>query len=601
VTSHIDNTSTRKGFPFFDRLIITVRTCVIESINLRSATSHLTYRYIVSSPLNVPRTMKSLSIYYATVSTFLLFIRALQVCASTAPSDRFPFPSPSRSRSRSRSSSRSITAARKFAPGLVSSLRKTLDVSVATVKTRKLELQLPKLELPKLDLPSFSSTGFYYGITPDSLSANKRERDATPKKKRVDLQETATETLDELRSMRREMEALRREMQAMKRQMVGSEGDGFDGDLQQLESEKDSQDRASLSIIARHARQRHFEKISADVERWAEELLFEEAGEEDGWAEVQPNKVLGSVFNRGGRTKTYMKWMKDSRRKHADPNDSREYPCLKMYSTIDAPLEDVCLYLSQKDNMEEYNDLMLHQGDLEEITPHSKITWCQSYQILFLKPRVFTSFCSHRWLRDGTQVVINQACDHPDTPGKGVLPQGFALRSANFLSRDPDDPEKTRCAMVSHGNPGHDVPKWACKTIVNTMAPIEPFKLFHKVNQNVQRCRADLERRLEETEMVSAPNGPGGTSRRPAGLAQLGYACFWPQGGGVQEGGEDRLHRQQHSHSHNLSHSHGLSDGPTDTVRGDYLAAEEGMNMDTHDAPVGDREYRPTESAVPSP
>jgi hypothetical protein len=97
----------------------------------------------------------------------------------------------------------------------------------------------------------------------------------------------------------------------MKRQMVGSEGDGFDGDLQQLESEKDSQDRASLSIIARHARQRHFEKISADVERWAEELLFEEAGEEDGWAEVQPNKVLGSVFNRGGRTKTYMKWMRD--------------------------------------------------------------------------------------------------------------------------------------------------------------------------------------------------------------------------------------------------------------------------------------------------
>ena len=30
---------------------------------------------------------------------------------------------------------------------------------------------------------------------------------------------------------------------------------------------------------------------------------------------------------------------------------------------------------------------------------------------------------------------------------------------------------------------------------------------------------------------------PGGRSPRPAGMAQLGYACFWPNGGGVKEGG----------------------------------------------------------------
>ena len=30
---------------------------------------------------------------------------------------------------------------------------------------------------------------------------------------------------------------------------------------------------------------------------------------------------------------------------------------------------------------------------------------------------------------------------------------------------------------------------------------------------------------------------PGGRSPRPAGMAQLGYACFWPNGGGIKEGG----------------------------------------------------------------
>jgi hypothetical protein len=473
-------------------------------------------------------------------------------------------------------------------------------LEVAAVKTRKLEIQIPKLklDLPKLDLPSFSSTGFYYGITSDSLSK------ATPKKKRVDVGDTVLETLEELRSMRREMETLRREMQAMKKQIVGGEGD----DLEQKQSdlEGDSEGRTSLSLIARHARQRHFEKIAADVERWAEVLLFEEDGEEDGWSEVQPR----SIFYRDGRTKAYLKWMKDSRRKQADPNDDREYPCLKMFSTIDAPLEEVCLYLSQKEHMEEYNDVLLRHGDLEEITPHSKISWSQTYQVLFLKPRTCTSFVSHRWLRDGTQVVVNQACDHPDTPGKGELPQGYALRSANFISRDPDDPEKTRIAMLTHGHPGHDVPKWACKTAVNTMAPIEPFKFFHKVNQNVQRYRSELEQRLDEMDMEMISTPPGGPTRRPAGLAALGYACFWPQGGGQQEGG-DRLQRQRHQYQQ-PSRSNGLDDTVRD--RDDWAAEKEmdtdtntGTNTDTntYDAsenanPPVDRERTLIDTAVPS-
>jgi hypothetical protein len=541
--------------------------------------------------------MMFLSPYKVYTFLILLFIRATtSVCSASATSpppsasNRFPFHSktvarkfPQQSTSRTPNGFPQLMPARKQT--LVSSLRKTLEVAAG--KTRKLEIPKLKLDLPKLDLKSFSSTGFYYGITPDSLLSTKSK--ATPKKKQVNVGDTVVETLEELRSMRREMEALRQEMQAMKRQMMGGEGDGL---LQKpSDLEEDSEDRASLSIIARHARQRHFEKIGAEVERWAEDLLFEEDGEEDGWSEVHPR----SIFNRDGRTKAYLKWMKDSRRKQADPNDDREYPCLKMFSTIDAPLEVVCLYLSQKERMEEYNDLLLRQGDLEEITPHSKISWAETYQVLFLKPRICTSFVSHRWLRDGTQVVVNQACEHPDTPGKGELPQGYALRSANFISRDPDDPEKTCIAMVSHGHPGHDVPRWACKTAVNTMVPIQPFNFFYKVNQNVQRYRSELERRLDEMAMVPTP--PGEPTRQPAGLAQLGYACFWPQGGGQQEI-DDRLQRnQRHQQPSRSNEFH-------DTVHDDRML-EKGMDSRTFDAsenanPPADRERTPIDTAVPS-
>ena len=42
-----------------------------------------------------------------------------------------------------------------------------------------------------------------------------------------------------------------------------------------------------------------------------------------------------------------------------------------------------------------------------------------------------------------------------------------------------------------------------------------------------------LEQALPPAEMVQ----DGGRSGRPAGIAQMGYACFWPQGGGLQEEG----------------------------------------------------------------
>jgi hypothetical protein len=103
------------------------------------------------------------------------------------------------------------------------------------------------------------------------------------------------------------------------------------------------------------------------------------------------------------------------------------------------------------------------------------------------------------------------------------------------FSRCPDDPEKTVISLVAHANPGAGVPKWAAKTAVNALAATEPFRLFHKINENVKRNQPQLRERLQQAEMVSTL--PGGRSPRPAGIAQLGYSCFWPNGGGSIEGG----------------------------------------------------------------
>jgi hypothetical protein len=110
------------------------------------------------------------------------------------------------------------------------------------------------------------------------------------------------------------------------------------------------------------------------------------------------------------------------------------------------------------------------------------------------------------------------------------------LPKISVISRCKNDPEKTVITLVAHANPGGNVPGWAMKTAVNALAPIEPFKIFHKINEHVKENKLKLRERLQEAEMVSTL--PGGRSPRPAGIAQLGYACFWPNGGGLVEGGQ---------------------------------------------------------------
>lgn len=157
--------------------------------------------------------------------------------------------------------------------------------------------------------------------------------------------------------------------------------------------------------------------------------------------------------------------MKDSRGDNAVLNDEKEYPCLKCFSTVNAPLEHVCAYLSDKRYYLEYNDLLVDERELEDISTNSKICWAQSPQILFIKSRDFVTYCQYRWKRDGTQVLVNQAWEHDDALGvqeevEGKICRATALRGANFISRDPNDPNKTRFALLAHANPGGGIPQW---------------------------------------------------------------------------------------------------------------------------------------------
>ncbi|GAX24691.1 hypothetical protein FisN_4Hh249 [Fistulifera solaris] len=382
-------------------------------------------------------------------------------------------------------------------------VHKQLRRKVAEVQDVRLTLPTKKQLRQKLQA---SSLGVYYGLTPQ----NTRHTPST--KRTIALRDTMIETLQEIKSMRKELELLRQEIHNLKQGEAGT---------------APSQGDQQLSVLARRKElQREFEGVGEQVEQWAEEMLF--GPDDDNWTEVQCSRVLRGAINKDGRTRAFIRWMKDSRGpRFANPKDDREYPCIKIYSTIDAPLEEVCLYLSQEQHMGDYNDLIDKYRDLQEITPSSKVCLGETPQILFIKPRQLISFCHHRWLRDGTEVVVNQACDKfEDTPATA-----YAFRGATYISKDPGDPERTRIALIAHANPGNDVPGWACKTAVNALAPIEPFKLFHKINTAVTNCRPQLARDLKEICQV----GSGGRSSRPGGLSMLGYACFWPNGGGLCE------------------------------------------------------------------
>lgn len=370
-------------------------------------------------------------------------------------------------------------------------------------------------------IPLLNSSGTYYGLPHSTIYSLTTAR-PHPK----NIRDTMAETLDEVRSMRLEMEALRRELQEMRQQVLGFETD-------QGETEEQ---RIARNVKVRK-RQHRFEQLAKEIEAWARQILFETSTSDESWTRIECHKTYKT---QGERTQAFLKWMKDSRGKLANPNSDFEYPCLRMYSTIDAPFDLVCGYLAQPERMTEYNHLLEESQDLEEISSSSKICLGETPQILFVKPREFVTFCSHRWLPDGSLLIVNQAVDDDEFDTKTKQrPRAYAFRGANYISKHPDDPDnKTRICMLAHGSPGDDVPVWAMKTAVRTLAPIEPFKLFHKINEGVRQAQPMLEERLKVTDSLVCEgrvNDDNKVSSRPAGISQLGYACFWPNGGGVQE------------------------------------------------------------------
>lgn len=396
---------------------------------------------------------------------------------------------------------------------------------VVSTKTSEISRQL------KSKLPPKDETGFFYGFTVEMLKASTTDRPSVVKK--PSMQDAMALTLDEIRNMRAEMEALRKEMESLKQELAPA-------------APVVSDDKQTVNLLTKKEVERIYGKIGRDVESWAEQMLAEDL--EQGWVEVKCKKALQRKLNPNETSCAYIKWMKDSRTGgHANPYDDREYPCLKCSGIIDAPLEVVCLYLSQQKNLPEYNDLVVSHKDLQEITPSSKICLGKTPQILFIKERTLITFCQHRWLADGSQLIVNQACRHPKNLNKDNVgeflkedlvddndhPMAFALRGANYIARDPVDPaRKTRLTVLAHGNPGHDVPTWAVKTAIGALTNLEPFKLFHKMNHNIQRKLPQLQEELEQMNQLASQRADGRSSR-PAGMSQLGYACFWPTGGGI--------------------------------------------------------------------
>mmetsp|Transcript_33015 Transcript_33015/g.49878 ORF Transcript_33015/g.49878 Transcript_33015/m.49878 type:complete len:342 (-) Transcript_33015:224-1249(-) len=218
-------------------------------------------------------------------------------------------------------------------------------------------------------------------------------------------------------------------------------------------------------------RKHDFEIIGEKVENWAKDILQQDSNSRNGWTEIEC--VRSKAFQVDQlKTKQYVKWMPDSR--FATPPDQQNHPCMRLHAVLDVPFPIVCRYLSQHHRLKEYNSLLVDQSDVEVLTPHSKVCWSQSKKLLFIEPRDFITFCSHRWLKDGAQLVVSQACDHPKYPyTPGVTLRAYNLRAATYLIPSKG---KTEIIMLAHCNCGKDLPEWAVRAAVKVLA--NRLKLF---------------------------------------------------------------------------------------------------------------------------
>jgi hypothetical protein len=160
--------------------------------------------------------------------------------------------------------------------------QQTMEVAVKKKVLRKLKLKLPQVSKQQLE-----DGGFYYGITSKTYGKAAKPQEFKP----LSIKESMHEALQELRSMRLEMERMRVQVELLKGKMMG---------------EEDTETTGAQSALVRRKKQRDFDKLASEVERWAKQLLFEE-GEEDGWKEVACNKMMRNSVNGCGRTHAYIK------------------------------------------------------------------------------------------------------------------------------------------------------------------------------------------------------------------------------------------------------------------------------------------------------
>lgn len=165
---------------------------------------------------------------------------------------------------------------------------KTLEVAVKRIRKHSSIVKLPKIDVSS----ELGKSGVYYGITPATLTKASSKGDT---KKRMNLNDSMYEALEELRILRQEMEKMRKEMQTMRSNML------LDGDLE-VEDTEEEKDR---KMMLHRRRAKETEKLSLEIENWAYQILKET--EAEGWKDVDCSKMMRKSLNPTGRTTASIK------------------------------------------------------------------------------------------------------------------------------------------------------------------------------------------------------------------------------------------------------------------------------------------------------
>ena len=381
--------------------------------------------------------------------------------------------------------------------------------------------------------------------------------DSKNQKKRVTMNDLFS-TIQDLQKEMRDLKADQKKLLNRAKKTPYDDDDDEDEDITPDNAEEDSNTTPNVLKTTSYFKRRVESTVS-----WAQSQ-FEDEGED--WQFVPCMRSFKNTLNKDGNTECYLKWMPDprfksrkSKSKSKNNNSKKEklYPCIKCFSTINASPESVFNVLCDPSRVSEYNDFVKGgHKDLKIVNDNIKICWGKSPKILFIKPREFVSLCHYRWLSDGSQVVVNEAIDYEEEENEEAKPKSkpkskenfaYALRGANIISPVPGEPNKTYFALLAHADPGGGLPDWAVRTAISTLAPIEPYKLFHKIEKAALKdggggdggssassesssSGINASKNAKTVMENSSKNSVmSGINRRASGLSQLGYACFWPK------------------------------------------------------------------------